>query len=132
MSAGYAEKSELFNETQKALLALGKQSKRYGVDEVYNWCRFILGEKPQGFTPAEKLAAVFFLDNAAKAARGFTANVVTTITGHKDAIAHLVKEQQDFDRIRDFDGFKPVVTYRLDEQIGWHLLQARVMEERNG
>lgn len=82
--------------------------------------------------PVQGIAAVFFLDNAVKTARGFAVGAVATITGHKDAIVHLVKEQQDFDRITTFDGFKPKVTYRLDEQLRWKLLQARVKEERNG
>ena len=127
MSTGYAEKSALFCETQKALKALYMRAKQYGVDEVYNWCRFVLGTKPGSFTDGQKIAAVFFLDNAVKTARGFAAGAVATITGHKDAIAHLVKEQQDFDRITTFDGFKPKATYRLDEQIEWKLIQARVM-----
>lgn len=132
MSAGYAEKSALFNEVQKALKALDMRAKQYGVDEVYNWCRFVLGAKPGSFTEWQQIAVVFFLDNAVKTARGFAAGAVATITGHKDAIAHLVKEQQDFYRITTFDSFKPKVMYRLDGQIGWNLLQARVMEERNG
>lgn len=132
MSTGYAEKSALFNEVQKALRALNLRTKRYGVDEVYNWCRFVLGADPQSFTVGQRMAAVFFLDNAVKTARGFAVGAVATITGHKDAIAHLVKEQQDFDRITTFDGFKPKVTYRLDEQLRRKLLQARVKEERNG
>ena len=34
---GYAEKSALFNEVQKALKALNLRARQYGVDEVYNW-----------------------------------------------------------------------------------------------
>lgn len=43
---GYAEKSALFNEVQKALKALNLRAKQYDVDEVYNWCKFVLGAKP--------------------------------------------------------------------------------------
>lgn len=131
MGTGYAEKSALFCETQKALKALYVRAKQYGVDEVYNWCRFVLGAKPGSFTDWQKIAAIFFLNNAVKS-RGFAVGAVATITAHKDAIAHLVKEQKDFDRISAFDGFKPKVTYRLDEQMLWNLLQVRVMEERDG
>lgn len=42
----YAEKSALFNEVQKALKALNLRAKQYGVDEVYTWCKFVLGAKP--------------------------------------------------------------------------------------
>lgn len=134
MESEYAKKV-LFDETLKALEALGKQSRKYGVGEVCNWCRFVLGEKPQGFTPAEKLAAAFFLDNAIKIERGFVSAGAATITGHPNAIAHLEKEQRDFDRIKKLiasDDLKPKATYRLDEQIRWKLIRARVMEERDG
>lgn len=127
MKTEYAKEKGLFDETRKALDALGERAKKYGVGEVCKWCRFVLGADPQSFTAGQRMAAVFFLDNAVKTARGFAVGAVATITGHKDAIVHLVKEQQDFDRITTFDGFKPKVTYRLDEQLRWELLQARAL-----
>lgn len=128
MGTEYMMKKALFDETLNALEALGMRMKKYSISETMNWCRIILMENPKGITAGQKLAAAFFLDNAVKIARGFTAGAVAKITGHPDAIAHLVKEQQDFDRISALGGFKPKVTYRLDEQIRWNLIQARILE----
>lgn len=111
MSTGYAERSALFCETQKALKALDMRAKQYGVDEVYNWCRFALGAKPGSFTDGQKIAAVFFMQTVHKLLGGLAD--VRDIGGADPYVAPLE--------------FKPVVTYRLDEQIGWNLLQARIL-----
>ena len=66
MSTGYAEKSALFNEVQKALKALNLRAKQYGVDEVYNWCKFVLGAKPGSFTEGQQIAAAFFMQTVHK------------------------------------------------------------------
>lgn len=58
---GYAEKSALFDEVQKALKALNLRAKQYGVDEVYNWCKFVLGAKPGSFTEGQQIAAAWNL-----------------------------------------------------------------------
>ncbi len=66
MDTGYAEKSALFNEVQKALKALKLRAKQYGVDEVYTWCKFVLGAKPGSFTEGQQIAAVFFMQTVHK------------------------------------------------------------------
>lgn len=111
MSTGYAEKSTLFNETQKALKALDMRAKQYGVDEVYNWCRFVLGAKPGSFTDGQKIAAVFFMQTVHKFLDGLAD--VRDIGGAEPRVMPME--------------FKPKVTYRMDEQIGWNLIQARIL-----
>lgn len=111
MSTGYAEKSALFNEVQKALKALNLRAKQYGVDEVYNWCKFVLGAKPGSFTEGQQIAAAFFMQ-----------------TAHKflDGVAD-VRDIGEAEPRTTFMEFKPKVTYRLDEKNGWNLIQARVL-----
>lgn len=111
MGVGYAEKSALFSETQKALKALNLRAKQYGVDEVYNWCRFVLGAKSGSFTDGQKIAAIFFMETAHKLLDGLAD--VRDIGG-----ADL--------RVMPME-FKPKVTYRIDEQIEWNLIQARIL-----
>ena len=111
MSTGYAEKSALFNEVQKALKALNLRAKQYGVDEVYNWCKFVLGAKPGSFTEGQQIAAVFFMQTVHKFLDGL-ADVGDI--GRAEPQPTLME-------------FKPKVTYRLDEQIWWKLLQARAL-----
>ena len=113
MSAGYAEKSELFNETQKALKALDMRAKQYGVDEVFNWCKFVLGAKPGSFTEGQQIAAVFFMQTVHKFLNGL-ADVHEVAMGETDPYVMMQE-------------FKPKVTYRLDEQMWWNLIQARVL-----
>ena len=113
---GYAEKSALFNEVQKALKALNLKAKQYGVDEVYNWCRFVLGAKPGSFTEGQQIAAVFFMQ---------------TVHKFLDGLADVRDIGRANPRVMPME-FKPKVAHRLDERIWWDLLQARVMEERNG
>ena len=109
MGAGYAEKSALFNETQKALKALYLRAKRYGVDEVFNWCKFVLGAKPGSFTEGQQIAAVFFMQ---------------TVHKFLDGLAD-VRDIGGAEPRPTFMEFKLKVTYRLDEQIWRKLLQAR-------
>lgn len=111
MSTGYAEKSALFNEVQKALKALNLRAKQYGVDEVYNWCKFVLGAKPWSFTEGQQIAAVFFMQ---------------TVHKFLDGLAD-VRDIDGAEHRPTFMEFKPKVTYRLDEQIWWKLLQARAL-----
>lgn len=111
MSTGYVEKSALFCETQKALKALDMRAKQYGVDEVYNWCRFVLGAKPGSFTDGQKIAAVFFMQTVRKLLGGLAD--VRDIGGADPWVMPVE--------------FKPKATYRLDEQVGWNLIQARVL-----
>lgn len=116
MSTGYAEKSALFNEVQKALKALNLRAKQYGVDEVYNWCKFVLGAKPGSFTEGQQIAAVFFVQSVHKFLDGLAD--ARDIGGANPRVMPME--------------FKPKVACRLDERIWWDLLQARVKEERNG
>lgn len=113
MGVGYAEKSALFSETQKALKALNLRAKQYGVDEVYNWCRFVLGAKPGSFTDGQKIAAVFFMQPAHRLLDGLV-DVHNVDVGKADPRGIPIE-------------FKPKVTYRLDEQIGWNLIHARML-----
>lgn len=108
---GYAEKSALFNEVQKALKAHNLRGKQYGVDEVCNWCKFVLGAKPGSFTVGQQIAAAFFMQTVHK-----------FLDGLADVRDIGVAEPRP-----TFMEFKPKVTYRLDEQIWWKLLQARAL-----
>lgn len=108
---GYAERSALFNEVQKALKALNLRAKQYGVDEVYNWCKFVLGAKPGSFTDGQQIAAVFFMQ---------------TVHKFLDGLAD-VRDIGGAEPRPTFMEFKPKVTYRLEEQIWWKLLQARAL-----
>ena len=49
------------SEIKKALKALNLRAKQYGVDEVYNWCKFVLGAKPGSFTEGQQIAAAWNL-----------------------------------------------------------------------
>lgn len=111
MSTGYAEKSALFNEVQKALKALDMRAKQYGVDEVYNWCKFVLGAKPGSFTEGQQIAALFFMQSVHKFLDGLAD--ARDIGGANQRVMPME--------------FKPKVTYRLDEQTWWKLLQARAL-----
>ena len=118
MVTGYAEKTVLFNEVQNALKALNMRAKQCGVDEVYNWCRFVLGAKPGSFTDGQRIAAGFFMQTVHRLLDGLV-DVHNVDMGKADLRGTPVE-------------FKPKVTYRMDEQMWWNLLQVRVMEERNG
>lgn len=116
MSIGYAEKSVLFCETQKALKALDMRAKQYGVEEVYNWCRFVLGAKPGSFTDGQKIAAVFFMQPAHK---------------FLDGLAD-VRDIGGAEPRPTFMEFKPKVTYRLDESYVQRLMLMRMIGGRDG
>lgn len=111
MGTGYAEKSALFNEVQKALKALKLRAKQHGVDEVYNWCRFVLGAKPGSFTEGQQIAALFFMQ---------------TVHKFLDGLAD-VRDIGGAELRPTFVEFKPKVTYRLDEQIRQNLIQSRIL-----
>ena len=87
------------------------RAKQYGVDEVYNWCKFVLGAKSGSFTDGQKIAAVFFMQTVHKLLDGLAD--VRDIGGADPWVMPVE--------------FKPKVTYRLDEQIWWKLLQARAL-----
>lgn len=118
MSIGYAEKSVLFCETQKALKALDMRAKQYGVEEVYNWCRFVLGAKPGSFTDGQKIAAVFFMQPVHKFLYGL-ADVHEVAMGETDPYVMMQE-------------FKPKVTYRLDESYVQRLMLMRMIGGRDG
>lgn len=118
MSTGYAEKSALFNETQKALKALYLRAKRYGVDEVYNWCKFVLGAKPGSFTDGQKIAAAYFMQTRHKAFDGL-ADVHEVAMGETDPYVMMQE-------------FEPKVTYRLDESYVQRLILMRMIGGRDG
>ena len=115
---GYAEKSALFNEVQKALKALNLRAKQYGVDEVYNWCKFVLGAKPGSFTEGQQIAAVFFMQTAHKFLDGL-ADVHKVAMGETDPYV-MVHESE------------PKVTYRLDESYVQRLMLMRMIGGRDG
>ena len=116
MGAGYAEKSALFNEVQKALKALNLRAKQYGVDEVYNWCKFVLGAKPGSFTEGQQIAAAFFM---------------RTVHKFLDGLAD-VRDIGGAEPRPTFMEFKPKVTYRLDESYVQRLMLMRVIGGQDG
>lgn len=113
---GYAEKISLFNETQKDLKALDMRAKQYGVDEVFNWCKFVLGAKPGSFTEGQQIAAVFFMQ---------------TVHKFLDGLAD-VRDIGGAEPRQTFMEFKPKVTYRLDESYMQRLMLMRMIGGRDG
>lgn len=96
-----ADKRKSFDEVLKALAALGRRAKKYGVDEVYSWCRFVLGAKPGNFSAEQKIAAAYFMQTRHKFFDGL-ADVHDLDIGEPD----FYKIPQEF---------KPKVTYRLSK-----------------
>ena len=113
---GYAEKSTLFNETQKALKALDMRAKQYGVSEVYNWCKFVLGAEPGSFTEGQKIAATYFMQ---------------TVHKFLDGLAD-VRDIGGAEPRTTFMEFKPKVTYRLDESYVQRLMLMRMIGGQDG
>lgn len=113
-----ADKRKPFDETLKALEALGRRAKQYGVEEVYNWCRFVLGAKPGSFTDGQKIAAVFFMQAVHKALDGL-ADVHEVAMGETDPYVMMQE-------------FEPKVTYRLDESYVQRLMLMRMIGGRDG
>nr|DAI51412.1 MAG TPA: hypothetical protein [Caudoviricetes sp.] len=111
-----AYKRKSFDETLKALEALGRRAKQYGVDEVYNWCKFVLGAKPGSFTEGQQIAAMFFMQTVHKFLDGLAD--VRDIGGEEPRPT--------------FMEFKPKVTYRLDESYVQRLMLMRMMGGQDG
>ena len=113
-----ADRRKSFYETLKALETLGRRAKQYGVDEVYNWCRFILGAKPGSFTEGQQIAAVFFMQTVHKFLDGL-ADVHEVTVGETDPYVMMQE-------------FEPKVTYRLDESYVQRLMLMRMIGGRDG
>ncbi len=112
------DKRKSFYETLKALEALGRRAKRYGVEEVYNWCRFILGAKPGSFSVEQQIAAAFFMQTVHKFLDGL-ADVHEVAMGETDPYVMMQE-------------FEPKVTCRLDESYVQRLMLMRMIGGRDG
>ncbi len=109
----------LTSEAAKKLMALDVQDKEIltyeKLDEWYTaWggqC-YVSFSGGKDSTVLAYLAAAFFMQTVHKFLDGLAD--VRDVGGTRDPYVAPME-------------FKPVVTYRLDEQIGWHLLQARIL-----
>lgn len=113
-----ADKRKFFNETLKALEALGRLAKKYGVSEVFNWCKFVLGAKSGSFSVEQKIAASYFMQTRHKVFDGL-ADVHEVAMGETDPYVMMQE-------------FEPKVTYRLDESYVQRLMLMRMIGGRDG